>query len=835
MLCRPSRPLPLRFPDMPRAFRRQITPSPYPVLQGWRLPVMLLLAASLLVPPQSAMASPRHRHIFHATNPAQVAKETITPPAEAKALWQQLTHEAHIPTGLPDTPARAVLYEALTILTDAGGEPDLTGRIFTTGEQMHWALTPRQEMTKDDRLAGDWVPGSVWLWAFSRTQNPVMIAALRARVDAWQNTLDGREEPCARRRCRGRDIYSGLPILSGLWAATGDRRYQNAAERQFQAIIRQTFDKKTGIFHSENGWAYAGLTRLLQTLPATAPMRPRTEALFRAMSARLVTAQGPDGRWPADLGGQDGGGGLLVYGLAYGIRSGLLNSPPYREAVSKGWAAHKPNRTTAPEEESRGAWLMAGAEIYRLAVARAREDTVQMRSIAPAYARVSVNLTAPARSSLFSSAGYQFAVFYGAPKDGQVPVMVARRKTDKGRWRVVSTPLTVKDEYSDTGARDEHNLIAAAVDKAGYFHISWAMHNAPLTYAVSDTIVTARHFGNKGQLSLHHSAMTGRNETAVTYPEFFTAPDGTLLFAWRNDHNDYLSRYDDAHRRWQPVAAPLLGDSPTDMRRYRNRFVWDSKGRLYLSWTLHDTPEWQNNHNLCLAHSDNGGKNWTAADGTPLGPDSSAEETDYHARILELPPGSSLTRQTDMTIAPDGAALIATWWAPTYAEDNHTRQYMLVRHAGAVPGANTPGNAQKDSSTRVFQVSHRIGSEEQDTSAAHMREMGRPLVLTDKAGRVLIITRSSDPGKQITDASNRLEVYWSADLSRWEHTELVHGNFGGAEPVYDLPRWQLDNRLDLLLQSTGQDATASPMSLLQWDTAAFFARIGTPPAPPPAR
>jgi hypothetical protein len=95
-----------------------------------------------------------------------------------------------------------------------------------------------------------------------------------------------------------------------------------------------------------NGWVFAGLANILQILPANDPERPRFEAQFRTMAARLITLQRPDGYWNPSLLGdsakalpESSGTAFYVYGLAWGIRAGLLDAKVYTPNVRLGWQA----------------------------------------------------------------------------------------------------------------------------------------------------------------------------------------------------------------------------------------------------------------------------------------------------------------------------------------------------------------------------------------------------------------------------------------------------------------------------------------------------------------
>ncbi len=155
-----------------------------------------------------------------------------------------------------------------------------------------------------------------------------------------------------------------------------------------------------------NGWVYMALTRVLQFTPETESHRDSYIADFLLMSQALMDCQRDDGSWNVSLAaptnfGEEGSEGpemtgtsLFVGGLAYGVRTGLLDSATYMPTIRRGWeamrrAVHddtgfvgylqgtgaKPedggvityNSIPNFEDFGIGCWLWGTAEVYELA------------------------------------------------------------------------------------------------------------------------------------------------------------------------------------------------------------------------------------------------------------------------------------------------------------------------------------------------------------------------------------------------------------------------------------------------------------------------------------
>lgn len=100
-----------------------------------------------------------------------------------------------------------------------------------------------------------------------------------------------------------------------------------------------------------NGWVYAALSRVLQYSPDTLIHKEQYIADFLKMSEALLNCQREDGFWsvslaaPSNTGHKDSPGqetsgtALFVMGMAYGVRTGLLDKETYLPAVINGWNA----------------------------------------------------------------------------------------------------------------------------------------------------------------------------------------------------------------------------------------------------------------------------------------------------------------------------------------------------------------------------------------------------------------------------------------------------------------------------------------------------------------
>jgi unsaturated rhamnogalacturonyl hydrolase len=275
----------------------------------------------------------------------------------------------HDQTADPIDWIQATFWIGLADFADAAGEPAYARAVEEHGEAARWGFGPRARHADADAI------GHSWVWAAGRVRGnarATRLAPIRARFDAVLATPsdvamifdEGRgERPCQVRWCWSDAIFMAPPVWTELSSLTGDPKYRRHSERELNATIGTLYDRDDHLFYRDsrfigkpnaaghkvfwsrgNGWSYAGLARVLQSLPADDPARAGYETIFRQMSERLIGLQGAEGYWPVsllDAGGppETSGTAFFVYGLAWGVNAGLLDRTTYAPAVAKGWAA----------------------------------------------------------------------------------------------------------------------------------------------------------------------------------------------------------------------------------------------------------------------------------------------------------------------------------------------------------------------------------------------------------------------------------------------------------------------------------------------------------------
>ena len=345
------------------------------------------------------------------------AAEDISPAAvltvmQRVADWQLANPSAHKPTDWTQGAGDA----GIMALAGISGDAKYRNAMLAMGETNHWQTGPRK-FHADDQCVGQTYCELYFLY-----REPKMIAPLQARYDdilahptTVTNLQFNQPKGVAGDNWSWCDaLFMGPPTWVRLYTATGDEKYLNFMLTNWWRTTDYLYDKDEHLYYRDstyfpkkeangkkvfwgrgNGWVMGGLVRVLQYLPMNHPDRPRFEQLFKDMSAKILTCQQPDGLWRASLLDPDSyplketsGSGFYTYALAWGVNQGLLDKAQYEPAVRKAWAAlvgcvdadgklthvqpigadPKKFAEDSTEVYGVGAFLLAGSEVYRLAV-----------------------------------------------------------------------------------------------------------------------------------------------------------------------------------------------------------------------------------------------------------------------------------------------------------------------------------------------------------------------------------------------------------------------------------------------------------------------------------
>ena len=310
---------------------------------------------------------------------------------------------------------RAVYYEGMMELYRLNRDPRLLDYAVRWGETHNWGLNRGVETRNADNQAC----GQIYLELYQLDPKPERMRDIKTSIDRM--IANG-----------GNDdwwwidaLQMAMPVFAQLGVITGETKYFEKMHALYLYSKNQHGDK--GLFNPAdglwwrdkdfdppytepngedsywsrgNGWVVAAMVRTLQILPADSPYRGEYTEMLKTMCEALRKVQREDGFWnvslhdPTNFGGKETTGtALFAYGMAWGVRQGILPRDVYEPIVMKAWSAMvkdavhptgflgyvqstgKEPKDGQPvtydkvpdfEDYGLGCFLLAGVEVYRL-------------------------------------------------------------------------------------------------------------------------------------------------------------------------------------------------------------------------------------------------------------------------------------------------------------------------------------------------------------------------------------------------------------------------------------------------------------------------------------
>lgn len=375
----------------------------------------------------------------------------------------------------------------------------------------------------------------------------------------------------------------------------------------------------------------------------------------------------------------------------------------------------------------------------------------------------SINTVKFRKNVLTTSGNYQFVAYY----DSESYVILGKRKLSSKKWTILKT------KYKGN-TKDAHNDISISLDGNGYLHVSWDHHDTSLRYAKSK-----QPFGLElgGEIS-----MTGKQESKVTYPEFYNLPNGNLLFFYRSGQsgrgNLVINLYDLKTGEWRQIQNNLI-DGEGKRSAYWQACV-DDEGVIHVSWVWRETWDVETNHDLCYARSKDGGYTWEKSTGEKYQLPIKLASAEY---AWQIPQKSNLINQTAMSTDKKGNPFIATYW-----NENKIPQYQVVY---------SDGKNWKKMNTGLRKKPFVLGG-----GGTKKIPISRPDILIDdfkERTSVNILFRDEERGNRVSLAYSFLD-----ENPIWKVKDLTIETVGEWEPNYDITLWKNKKKLHVFIQNVTQ-------------------------------
>lgn len=258
---------------------------------------------------------------------------------------------------------RAVYYEGLMALyaVDPERQAKYAAYAVAWGESHGWGLNGGTTT----RSADNQCAGQTYIDLYGLQADAARVRDIKADIDAVVASPQANDWTWIDAIQMAMPVYARLGVLYGastyfdkMYAMYSDTKKVEGGKGLYNPTDHlwwrdQDFDApyaepngKSCYWSRGNGWVYAALARVLDILPATDAHRPEYLADFEAMSRALVSVRRADGFWnvslfdPTHFGGKElTGTALFAYGMAWGVRKGILAQVEYGPIVAQSWNA----------------------------------------------------------------------------------------------------------------------------------------------------------------------------------------------------------------------------------------------------------------------------------------------------------------------------------------------------------------------------------------------------------------------------------------------------------------------------------------------------------------
>ena len=349
-----------------------------------------------------------------------IAQENSCSQAFIKSIIDQVNgyQFSHPWTKTDDNWIRGTYYTGVMAIYQATGDEKYLQQCNAWGQKHHWQipkLRPEQKASGVNLLTC----GQTWLESYLVEKDKNKIEPIIAHLEdtAIRNPVSTPLFWYYESGLRYVDgLFTGPPALAMLYKITEDEKYLDWMDACFWDVYGRLFDIEEGLFFRDvrytlnypgetkeyflrpdsipydemrrsygyqqtkngkkviwsrgNGWALAGLARILKYMPASHVNYERYKAVFTQMAASLKKRQQPNGFWypnladPNDYGSMESSGtAFFTYGLAWGINNGILLENEYLPVVKKSWEA----LVSVVSDEGKVQWgQLVGSSPYKI-------------------------------------------------------------------------------------------------------------------------------------------------------------------------------------------------------------------------------------------------------------------------------------------------------------------------------------------------------------------------------------------------------------------------------------------------------------------------------------
>lgn len=284
-------------------------------------------------------------------------------------------------TEFDDNWIRGTYYTGVMACYQSTGDKKYLEQCDALGNKLNWQIPSLKPDSKGSGV-NLLTCGQTWLESYMVKRDKYKIKTIMSNLvnPALRNPVSSPLEwyfEGGRRYVDG--LFTGPPALAMLYLVTKDEKYLQWMESCFWDVYGKLYDIEESLFYRDdrffpdrvgerkndlnwkgnhqvtasgkkvlwsrgNGWAFAGISRILKYLPKDHASYKRYEQVFKDMALSLKSRQSEEGFWYPNLDDskdfpvkETSGTSFFIYGLAFGINNGILDKDEYLTVVEKAW------------------------------------------------------------------------------------------------------------------------------------------------------------------------------------------------------------------------------------------------------------------------------------------------------------------------------------------------------------------------------------------------------------------------------------------------------------------------------------------------------------------
>lgn len=250
----------------------------------------------------------------------------------------------------------AALYDGMLAASKTTGDPRYHDAMVKMAQRYDWKLLNLRFPHADDMALGQ-----AYMDMYLESRDPAKMADTKAVLD---QLVVRKDDPDKLLWWWCDALFMAPPVMARMSAATGDRHYLDAMDREWWLTSASLYDPVEHLYFRDsryftqkqqngqkifwsrgNGWVMGAFVKVLEVMPKDYPTRGKFIAQYKEMAERLAAIQSQDGLWRSGLldpASYDlpevSGSAFFTYSLAWGINHGVLDRAKYEPVVKRAWA-----------------------------------------------------------------------------------------------------------------------------------------------------------------------------------------------------------------------------------------------------------------------------------------------------------------------------------------------------------------------------------------------------------------------------------------------------------------------------------------------------------------